>query len=135
MKSPFAEPQASPLEVFACNRCQRLFAQCGHTHLCILHLQQRLQIYKQVAPRRHLNDRLFCALQAEVFVLHHLQDKLELRPEQRQEMANLREHFLQTLAECHEAREAICLGLQKVMHFSHSPKPVEMLHSLMCLAA
>lgn len=40
-------------------------------------------------------------------------DKLELRPEQRQEMANLREHFLQALAECHEAREAICLGLQK----------------------
>lgn len=40
-------------------------------------------------------------------------DRLELRPEQRREMINLRTHFLQSLADCHEARQAICLGLQK----------------------
>ncbi|DBA78504.1 TPA: hypothetical protein ACH3X2_007992 [Trebouxia sp. C0005] len=40
-------------------------------------------------------------------------DRLDLRHEQRQEMANLRKHFLQTLHECHEAREVICLGLQQ----------------------
>ena len=43
-----------------------------------------------------------------------LQDRLELRSEQKQEMANLRKHFLQSLHECHEAREVICLGLQQV---------------------
>ena len=45
-----------------------------------------------------------------------LQDRLELQPEQRREMINLRTHFLQSLAECHEARQAICLGLQKVSY-------------------
>lgn len=40
-------------------------------------------------------------------------DRLELRSEQKQEMANLRKHFLQSLHECHEAREVICLGLQQ----------------------
>ncbi len=43
-----------------------------------------------------------------------LQDRLELRSEQKQEMANLRKHFLQSLHECHEAREVICSGLQQV---------------------
>ena len=43
-----------------------------------------------------------------------LQDKLELQPEQRLQMVNLRQHFLQSLTECHESREAICLGLQQV---------------------
>ncbi|KAL0038895.1 hypothetical protein WJX77_000929 [Trebouxia sp. C0004] len=40
-------------------------------------------------------------------------DRLELRSEQKQEMANLRKHFLQSLNECHEAREGICSGLQQ----------------------
>ena len=52
-------------------------------------------------------------------LLNALQDRLDLRPEQRQEMTNLREHFLHSLAECHEAREAICLGLQKVSGQHH----------------
>ena len=43
-----------------------------------------------------------------------LQDRLDLRSEQKQEMANLRKHFLHSLSECHEAREVICLGLQQV---------------------
>ena len=43
-----------------------------------------------------------------------LQDKLELQPEQRRQMVNLRQHFLQSLTECHDSREAICLGLQQV---------------------
>ena len=47
-----------------------------------------------------------------------LQDRLELRCEQKQEMANLRKHFLQSLHECHEAREGICLGLQQVSESS-----------------
>ena len=43
-----------------------------------------------------------------------LQDKLELQPEQKRQMVNLRQHFLQSLTECHDSREAICLGLQQV---------------------
>lgn len=44
-----------------------------------------------------------------------VQDKLELQPEQRRHMVNLRQHFLQSLAECHDSREAICSGLQQVI--------------------
>ncbi|KAL3162112.1 hypothetical protein ABBQ32_009825 [Trebouxia sp. C0010 RCD-2024] len=40
-------------------------------------------------------------------------DKLELQPEQRRHMISLRQHFLQSLRECHDSREAICLGLQQ----------------------